>query len=422
MTKTRIVILGAGFGGLTAAMELGRKAKRGSLRDAEVILIDRNNYHTYTPTLYETATTSKETANYIDLKRIVTFPVERMFKRLPVRFIHDEVIRIETGREGSIHLKSGYIVRFDYLLIALGSQTNYFDIPGLKESALELKTFNDALKIRDAVWEAATDIENKNPLKIVVGGGGSTGVELSAELRTWLNQLSKKSHWPAQVRIVEANASVLFGFDAKVIRNVEKRLEKLGVEIDTGTMISSVSPTEKKITTRSGDVIDFDILIWTGGVTANPVIKDLPLKMKSGRAEVGGSMVCLMQTSDLTIAQKIFAIGDVVCMTDPRTERPVPLVARAAINQAKTAAKNIELDIRNEKHSGYVPGSFPYVIPVGGKFAVAKLGMMVISGFWGWILKGLVELNYLFSIMPKFKAIRIWLHGLFMFVKNDRLG
>lgn len=421
MNGNRIVILGAGFGGLTAAMELGKKVKSGAL-NAEVILIDKNTYHTYTPTLYEAATTSKETANYLDLKSIVTFDIHGIVHNLPIKFIHDEIIRIETGREGSVHLGSGYIVRFDYLILALGSTTNYFDIPGLKEAALQLKTFNDSLRIRDTVWNMVTAGGTNGELKIVVCGGGSTGVELASELKTWLRQFEKKHHCVSKIQIVEANPSVLFGFDPQVIRTVEERLKKVGVEILPNTMISSVTPAEKKIITRSGNMIDFDILIWTGGVTANPLLKEIPLRMKSGRAEVGGSMICLLQTPDLSFQQKIFAIGDIVCMLDERTGKPVPLVARAAINQAKVAAENIARDIQAKPHLPYKPGSFPYVIPVGGKFAVAKLGKFMFTGFWGWTLKGLVELNYLFSVMPKFRAIGIWLRGLKMFIQNDRLG
>ena len=187
-------------------------------------------------------------------------------------------------------------------------------------------------------------------------------------------------------------------------------------------MIASVSNEKKKVLLRDGQEIDFDVLVWTGGVRANPILQGVPMKMRSGRAEVGDGMVCLPQTPDLSFGQKIFAIGDMVCVMNDETGKPVPMVARAAIDQGLIVARNIERDIRTLPHITYRPGGFPYVIPVGGKYAVAKLGSFIITGFAGWVLKGLIELRYLSLIMSKTRALRIWLKGLLLFVKNERLG
>ena len=424
MQTQKIVILGAGFGGLAAAFELGRKIKNGALRDAEVTLIDRNKYHTYTPTLYESAATSKDTADYISLKSIVTMPVADMLQGLTIKFVQDEVIQLDIGRDASVHLKSGYIVRYDYLIIALGSVTNYFGIPGLEENALEIKTFADSMKVRDAIWGEMTSREATEPLKVVVGGGGVTGVELAAELQLWLKQLGRHhSKRGVSVKIVEANPSILNGFDARVVKGAEKRLKKIGVEVLTGKTITSVEEgPAKKIKTRAGDEVPFDILIWAGGVTANKLLRSAPMKMLGGRAEVGEGMVCVLQTPDLSFAQKIYAVGDIVCVMDKKTDRPVPLVARAAITQAKIAACNIEREINSKPHKIYHPMDYPYIIAVGGKYAICKIGPIVTKGFFAWVLKGLVELNYLWGIMPKFKALRIWIKGFFIFIKNERLG
>ena len=121
----KIVVLGAGFGGLHAAVKLGGALKRGRLKGYEVILIDKNAYHTYTPMLYETATTSKDTANFLDLRSIATFPIAKIIKHLPIRFIEDEVTQIDLSPiKESVYLKSGYNLKYDYLMIALGSVSN----------------------------------------------------------------------------------------------------------------------------------------------------------------------------------------------------------------------------------------------------------------------------------------------------------
>lgn len=422
MPDNKIVILGAGFGGLTAAIELGKLVKSGRL-EADIILVDKNPYHTYTPTLYEAAATSKDVANYLNLKSIVTMPIDKIIKDLPIKFINDEVIRIETDRSASLYLKDGGVLTYEYLILALGSETNYFDIPGLKENSLQLKNVYDAFEIRDAAWSAATCGEGQQ-INVIVGGGGSTGVELASELKVWLRGLEEEYKCRVNIKIVEANSTVLKGFSPKIIASVTKRLKKIGVELLTEKIITHVSGEDEEpkiIKTRDGDEIPYDVLVWTGGVTANRLIQKTSLKLEHGRAEVGGGMTCFTQTEDLLISKKMFAVGDIVCIKD-KEGNPVPMVARAAIDQAKVAAKNISRDINQKSHVEYKPHKYPYIIAVGGKFAVAKLGPFVIKGFTAWLLKGLVELNYLFSIMPKLKALRIWLKGFFIFMRNDRLG
>jgi len=418
-----IVILGAGFGGLTAVMQLGRLVKHQKIADCEIILVDKNDYHTYTPTLYEVSTTSKEVADLIELKSIVTFPIHDMLKNLPVRFIKDEVVSLDISpKGGDIHLKGGEHLRYDYLLIALGSKTNYFNIPGLQESALELKTFTDAIRVREMIWEAVLGSEKTQNINVVVGGGGSTGVELAGELRSWLNELDSIHRNRTHVSIVEANPTVLFGFDTRVVEKVTARLKKIGVNLELNTKIKSVSP-DKKILTEDGRAIPYDVFIWSGGVMGNPILNTIPLKVVKGRAEVTEQMACLPQTPDLELFGMVYAIGDIVCVMNSKSGKPVPMVARAAITQAKVAAENIICDLMEKPHTKYnMPMEYPYVIPVGAKFAVAKIGPFIISGFFGWIFKGLIELYYLSSIMPISQAIGTWFRGLRIFIQNDRLG
>lgn len=429
----KIVILGAGFGGLTAAMELGRFVKNNKRVACEIILVDKNDYHTYTPTLYEASTTSKEVADLVQLKSIVTFPIRELLKKLPVRFMKDEIESLDISG-GDIHLKGGEHLRYDYLIIALGSKTNFFNIPGLKESALELKTFTDAIRVREAVWGAVLDSrfdapqsegaeQQQSDVRIVVGGGGATGVELASELRSWLNELDDIHRNRTNVCVVEASPTALFGFDKHVVNKVTKRLKKIGVTLELNTKIKSVDHDKKIIATEDNREIPYDVFIWSGGVMGNPILSTMPLKANKGRVEVSERMVCLPQTPDLQLFGMVYAIGDIVCVMNSKNGRPVPMVARAAITQAKIAARNIICDIMGKPHIKYaVPREYPYVMPVGAKFAVAKIGPFIISGFFGWIFKGLIELYYLSSIMPLSHAIKTWFKGLRIFIQNDRLG
>jgi len=171
-----IVVLGAGFGGLRAARLLGKGVKKLGLSGAyRVILIDRNPYQTYTPTLYEAATTSKTTANYLDLKSIVTLPVDGLIKGSGAEFMEDEVKSVDLVG-GDIHCAKNNL-KFDYLVLAIGSVTNYFNIPGLEQHSMTLKTFMDAIKLRDKILDLYES--GKEEIRVVIGGGGSTGVELA---------------------------------------------------------------------------------------------------------------------------------------------------------------------------------------------------------------------------------------------------
>lgn len=426
----KIVILGGGFGGIKAAFSLCKKIKNLELeKKYEIVLIDKNSYHTYTPLLYEIATTSKKTANQCQLKEIATFDLKSIFSGYPVIILQDFVKELDLI-DGDIHLEKSGILKFDYLVLAIGSETNYFNIPGLKENSLSLKSFLDALKIRDVIWSKAEENEGKKEIKIVIGGGGSTGVELAGEIKSWTRELEEElKKCSASVTIVEVSPSLLLGLDQKIILKVTKRLKAIGVELLLNEAVEKVEP--QKIILKSGRLLDYDILIWTGGVKTASLIGTLPLKKEAkGRVEVAEEMECLPQSPDLKLYGKIYGLGDAICLYDPGTGRPIPMVAEAAIEQAEVAAFNIMEDIKFSEgfskkiqHKKYTPRKYPYVIPVGGKYAMTKIGPLIFWGFPGWILKEIVELYYLLAnVLPTAKAIKVWLKGLWIFIKNDRLG
>lgn len=416
----RIVILGAGFGGLRAAIVLGKKSRELHRRGYQITLIDRNRYHTYTPLLYEISTTSKETANYLDLKSVTAYPVEGVLLGASIEFIEGEVKDIDlTNRK--IHLDSKEL-DYEYLILALGAETNFFDIPGLKENAMELKSLLDAIKIRDAVWEKIESTESNEMVDIVIGGAGSTGVELAGEIQEWISQMRKEGYrCKTSVTLIDGAPTILNGFEPKIVKRATARLRGLGTNILTGERVVKVESGKAYL--ASDKIVSYNILIWTGGVKANSVAEKLPLKMeKQGRVAAMRDLLCISENPKLELGNKVFAIGDIVCVHDS-DGNPVPMVARAAISQGTVAAKNIISEIKGENLSRkYNPMKYPYIIPVGGKYAIAKIGPLITCGFSGWILKGLVELNYLFSILPNVRAFRIWLKGLKIFIQNDRLG
>ncbi|MDP3956573.1 MAG: FAD-dependent oxidoreductase [bacterium] len=444
-----ILILGAGFGGLRTTLYLGKKIKRAGLNGQyEIVLVDKNDYHTYTPTLYEIATTSKETADYLQLKRIVTFPIRDIVYCLPITFRQGIIKNLDIER-GAVIFEDGQVMSYEYAVIATGSVTNDFGIPGVREYALEMKTFLGAVEIRDRIFEFLeeyhdpTEDQNKKERRIVVGGGGSTGVELAGELAEWIFDPMYPKNCGIKISVIEGNKTILNNFDPRIITAVTTRLKKLGVEIMTDESITSVK--KNKINLKNSKTIPYDLFIWTGGVKAPDMLGNVPLQIEQqGKIKVEEAMLCVPNTEHLHLGGEVYpytkgfgvgvyGLGDSVCFYDPKTQRPIVGVARAAISQGTVVAKNIFEDIRlaeeltkkaqnNNLHKKYVAREYPYIIPVGGKWAVAKIGPFIIKGFLGWILKGLVELSYLASIMPLGKALSIWFAGLKIFIKNDRLG
>ncbi len=427
----KIAVLGAGFGGLRAAKVISRKLARLDLLDRyKVVLIDHNDHHTYTPLLYEVATTSKETATACKLHEIATYNITALLRNLPAAFIKNRIEHIDL-EQSHIQFHGGESIRAEFVVIALGSEPNYFGIPGLKEHSLPFKTFVDAIHIRDAVWKLAT--EKSSAIRVVIGGAGSAGVELAAEFQNGFgtrDQVSagQPAHSALSITLIEADQNILPGFDRGIIEAASVRLQSLGVHTITGRKISSAGPNA--VTLENGERVPFDIFVWTGGVKAPSILSKTQLETGSrGRAVVGEGMECLPQTPHLKLSSHIYGLGDSVCFYDPVTKKPISGVARAAISQADIVSWNIIEEIKARERSGYAPRlkiyhprDYPYIIPVGGKYALAKLGPFILKGFLGWILKGLVELNYLLSIMNPLRALRIWFTGLGIFIQNDRMG
>ncbi len=415
MDKKNVVILGAGFGGLRAAMDIAKELKRMRLFERyEVTLIDRNDCHIFIPLLYKVA--ARPESEHEDY---CSYNIATLIKNLPITFVQGEIISPDVT-SGMVALKDGRAIHADYLVIALGSETNYFGIPGLKDHALQLKTIESARQIRVAVTNA---FAKGGDVRIIAGGGGPNGIELAAEIRLWANQEEKKnSNLRVTVSIVEAMPGILTGFAPHVVGVTMKRLAKLNIPVMTGMKISAVSENSIAIGGGEGQKttnIPFDVFIWTGGAKIPDLLATLPLqKEPHGKPMATNTMSCLPGTPDLMLDSMVYAVGDNVCFVDPRMKKPVPSIAHAAITEGAVVAHNLIEEIKNaeapayiQKPRKYIPDSFvyAYVIPVGERWAVAKIGPFIFSGWFGWGLGRLIELNYLTMIMPIGRAIKEWL-------------
>lgn len=421
MEKKNIVVLGAGFGGLRAAMDIAKDLENLKLFDKyEVMLIDRNDCHIYIPLLYKVAASPMP-----EHENTCSYDISTLIKDLPITFINAEITSPDVT-SGDITLKDGRAVHADYLVIALGSETNYFGIAGLKEHALQLKTLETAIEVRTAV---AAAFAKGGDVRIITGGGGPNGLELAGELRLWANHAQKENpNLRVTVSIVEAMPTILPGFDKSVINIAMRRLKWLGIPVLTGMKIASV--TENTIMTNSAPTltagetpipnapIPFDVLIWTGGTKTPELLNTVPVaKEPRGKPMAKNGMECAPGTPDLQLAPMIYAIGDNVCFMNAKTKRPVPAVAHVAINEGIVAAHNLIEEIKKAEDPAHLPKpqiyapdklTYSYVVPIGEPWAVAKIGPVIVSGWLGWQAGRFIEIDYLKSIMPFSLALKAW--------------
>lgn len=408
-----IVVLGAGFGGLTAVLKLAKIIKRkGLAKMCRIILVNKTSYQVYTPALYEIASIPKGEANAICLKTSICIDLEEVASRNGFQVVGGEIKSADQARK-IVVLASGEKVAFDYLVVALGAETNYYNIPGLKEHALPLKTFEDAIRLRNKIEEIV--ISGVSPIHIVIGGAGATGVELSAEFNNFLRYLKERllsnaKIYNTDIILVDAAPDILPGFTPWLVAKAKNRLGRLGVKILTGRVIAGVD--ERAVTFRDGSEIAYHILVWAGGVTPVAVLKNLGLPL----APKGQVVV----NEYLEAAPRVWAIGDNTDFVNPESGKPLPGNVPVAEQQALVAAKNIIAEITGARKKIFRPMSkYPYILAVGRKYAIADLVFIRFSGFWGWLAKQLVELRYLIFVLGLKRALSMWWRSVKYSASND---
>ncbi|MBI4234917.1 NAD(P)/FAD-dependent oxidoreductase [Candidatus Peregrinibacteria bacterium] len=427
-TTKNIIILGAGFGGLNVAQVLQKNLSQAALAEShKIILIDKSPYHVYTANLYETATAyaKKITPDCQRiLKESVAIPITELIDNKKVTFINAEVLSINPEKR-EIELKThrqktDKLLNYEVLILALGAATNYFNIPDLKENSLPLKTIEDALKINCGLNQHFLYNYKKTPppkVAITIMGGGATGVETAAEMRGFLNHLAKKYHYPKEkikIKLIEAGQT-LAGLGEKGTEIIKKRFKKLAIDIHLNSPIQEV--TKNSITIESNHqkkVLPSNFAIWTGGVMVSPLVQRV-----FGTEKTRGAIEINEHLQSIKYPE-IFAIGDNAYFTDPKdiTKR-LPLLAQIAFRQGRFLGKNILNYLNKKPLKNYHPASPIYLLPIGGRFAIMKIGNHLFKGRLLWYLRRLIDLRYSLLILPFFKALRKWLFSHKIFLKND---
>jgi NADH dehydrogenase len=409
-----IVILGAGFGGIQTALELAKQFR--NKKDVKISIVDKHDYQLFTPSLYEIATADEDMTSALPLKKSITVPLTDILKNTGVEIIKGIFTQVDPANK-QVLLENGQKISYDYLVLAQGSTTDYFNIPGAIEHSYPLKTLADALRIRNqiefTIQRNRNDISKKN-IRIIIAGGGYTGCEFAAELGNMLQIIAWKNNYPhekIEVVILEAMEKVIFGLDDRLSRDAYDRLDQLGIRIQLSSMITKVD--DGFVELASGEKEAFDLLVWTTGVKALP-IPFVGEAQPVDKKERLNTKTCLQ----ILNSETIFAIGDCACVFNDQG-RPVPPTAQNATQQAQYIALAIVECIAGRIPKPFVPKPHGFIVTLGGKWAILKWGNLYAKGFIGYLMRIAADLRYFYNIVGAWKALKIVLLQTELYSRND---
>jgi NADH dehydrogenase len=383
--KSTVVIAGAGYAGLAAARTLARE------KNVRVVLINKHAYHLLQFQLHEAA------VNKIEIDTLA-LPMNYVLPRA-VEFVKAQIAGVDF-KARSVHTDHGDFP-YDRLIMALGSQPATFNIPGLNEHALMLKSLANARSIRGHLEVTLSELKSatrSTPYPIVIGGAGITGVELATELAEGLRDLERQfdlDRHAIKVVLVEAASSVLPGFDRKTIDEAERVLRKLGVDVRTSTPIERVESDRvwvKPIGSVRAEQIATQTIIWTGGVRANALV----LNSELTRGERGAVVVDeYLRSIDYP---EVSVVGDNAVVRDPRNGQVVIPCGQLAAQQGKYAARQIGADLKGDVEQPYLPHMDGLLISLGSYAGVGTVGPVWVRRLIARVMKISAETRYLFNI------------------------
>ncbi|MCL6217271.1 NAD(P)/FAD-dependent oxidoreductase [Zunongwangia pacifica] len=407
----RVVIIGGGFAGMGLARKLLQE-------DVQMVLIDRNNYHTFQPLLYQVSTAGLEPDS-------IAYPLRKITRNSKNCFFRNAEVESIDADNQIIHTSIGEIV-YDYLVIATGSKTNFFGNKSVESNAMWMKTVPQALNIRSLILENLEQavIENdpekrKALLNFVLVGAGPTGVELSGAIAELRNNIVPKDYPdlnPAEMNIhlLEGLDRVLPPMSEKSSEKAQKFLEDLGVKIHLNTMVQSYDG--HLVTTNTDLTLKTETLVWSAGVTGAPVkgLNASALIEKANRYEVNAF-------NQVNGYENIFAIGDIAVMKTEEYPRGHPMVAQPAIQQGRHLAKNLKRIFKGEQLEPFNYFDKGSMATVGRNKAVVDIGKSTFGGFFAWFIWMFVHLWFLIGFRNRLVTFCNWVYNYINFDRAARL-
>ena len=408
-SRPRVVVIGAGFGGLEATKALKRAA-------ADVIVIDRHNHHCFQPLLYQVATAALSPAE-------IAWPIRHILRpQRNATVLMEDVYAIDTANK-CLHTQFG-IVPYDYLVIATGAMHSYFGHDDWEKYAPGLKLIEDATRIRRTIliaFERAEVIQDQDEqrrlLTFVIVGGGATGVEMAGAIadvarQTLAADFRRIDPRSARIVLIEAGPRLLPTFPPGLAEYARNTLSRVGVEVKTDTLVTKCDA--RGVDLKDGR-IDAGTIIWAAGVTASPAARWLNAEVdRAGRVKV---------KPDLSVPQhpEIFVIGDAAAVLDAKGN-PVPGIAPAAKQMGKYVGKLISARIAGHD----APEPFRYfhlgdLATIGRRAAVVKFGRLELRGFIGWVFWSVAHIYFLIGLRNRFVVAFNWFWDYITFQRGARL-
>jgi NADH:ubiquinone reductase (H+-translocating) len=396
--RPRVLVLGGGFAGIGAAHKLKKS-------DADVVVVDKHDYHTFQPLLYQVATGLLE-------QPAVGHPIRDLFhKQDNVRIHQDEVTGIDLDAR-RVEFAELEALGYDYLVLGLGAEVNFFGVEGAAEHAFPLYTLTDAVRLKNHVlktWEEADlkpALVEDGALNVVVVGGGPTGVETAGAMAELYNGVFKKDYpdvpeGAATITLVEAGPEIFPMFKPDIREYTVGALEKRGVDVQTGDVVESISPTRVKL--KSGDELEAHTLVWGAGLQGNELVRSLGLEL--GR----GNRIGVDEELRIPSHPEAYAVGDVAAITDAKTEQVLPQLGSVALQSGEHAGETIAKLIAGKETKPFKYRDKGTMAAIGrGSAVVQMLGGKTMKGKAASLAWGTVHLALLPTNEDRAKAVVDW--------------
>jgi NADH dehydrogenase len=403
-SKTKILILGGGFGGLYTALELERLL--GKDRSIEITLVNRENFFLFTPMLHEVA------ASDLDITTIVN-PIRKMLRQ--TNFFDGEVSSIDLIKKRvivshGVDTSHPHELEYDHLVLALGSVTNFYGIPGLEERAMTMKSLADAVYLRNRLIEHLEEADfecsrsvRQPLLTFVVSGGGFAGVETAAAINDFLREAlkfySNLTEEMVRVVLVEATGAILPELGPELGDYAQKKLAGRGIEFRLNTKVKGLS--ERGVKLSNAETLPTKTLIWTAGTAPNPLLEPLTCAKDRGRIAVNEFL-------EVPGWPGVWALGDCASIPDEKTGRPYPPTAQHALRQGRVLGQNIAAAIKGGAKKPFVFSIIGQLAAIGRRTGVAKIMGFKFSGFVAWWLWRTIYLSKLPRIEKKLRVTLDW--------------
>jgi NADH dehydrogenase len=403
----RIVIIGAGFGGLTLARELAKR------EDLQIVIIDKNNFHQFQPLFYQVATAALEPSS-------ISFPLRKVFQsKKNVHIRVTDVTAIHPDRK-SLDTGLGEIT-YDFLVVATGATTNYFGMKEIEERAIPMKSVSEALALRNRVLQnlenalaVETNDDREGLMSIVIVGGGPTGVELAGSLAEMKHYILPKEYpeldfSSMKIYLLEGLDKLLGVMSEQSSTKSREYLEKMGVQVLTGQAVAAYDG--KHVKTKQGMNIRTDNLIWAAGVKANALNGLNPeVLVKGGRIKVD-------EFNRVQGYTDVFAIGDVASMSEGKFPNGHPQLAQPAMQQGENLAKNIGRALEDKAPVAFTYKDLGSMATIGRNKAVADLPFIKFQGFLAWLTWMFI---HLISIVGVKNRVLIFINWFWTYVTHDQ--